>query len=250
MAPVVNRLDGSASLGVRRILIVDDDDDFRGLMRQQLKEAGYVVFDARDAESALHIARTARPDVITVDLLMPGIDGWGFIEKLRTEQSLAAIPIIVVSGAADAKKSDNLPLDVSVIAKGEGSDRLLREVGLALAGRRGATILVAEDDADLRGVLTASLTKSGHRVVAVRDGAEALAAVERDHIDVLVLDLVMPNIDGLRCWRASRNCEKANRYRWSSSPVPIARLRNRRPSTLERTCSCLSLSTPPRSPRK
>ena len=196
VAPVVANKDGSASLSVRRILIVDDDDDFRGLMRQQLKAAGYVVFDARDAESAFQIARTARPDVITVDLLMPGIDGWGFIEKLRQEESLAAIPIVVVSGATDAKTSGKRPLDVSVITKGEGSDRLLREIGLALAGRRGATILVAEDDDDLRGVLTASLTKSGHRVVAARDGAEALAAVERDRIDVVVLDLVMPNIDG------------------------------------------------------
>ncbi len=196
VAPVATKRDGSASLSVRRILIVDDDDDFRALMRKQLKDAGYVVFDARDAESAFQIARTARPDVITVDLLMPGIDGWGFIEKLREEESLAAIPIVVVSGAIEAKTSGKLPLDVSVIGKGEGSDRLLREIGRALAGRRGATILVAEDDADLRGVLTTSLTKSGHRVVAVRDGAEALAAVERDHIDVLVLDLVMPNIDG------------------------------------------------------
>jgi CheY-like chemotaxis protein len=127
---------------------------------------------------------------------MPGIDGWGLIERLREEESLAAIPIVVVSGASGAKTSRKLPLDVSVIAKGEGTDRLLREIGLALAGRRGATILVAEDDADLRGVLTASLTRSGHRVVAARDGAEALAAIERDHIDVLVLDLVMPNIDG------------------------------------------------------
>ena len=196
VAPVVANRDGSASFSVRRILIVDDDDDFRGLMRQQLKEAGYVVFDARDAESAFQIARTTRPDVITVDLLMPGIDGWGFIEKLRQEESLATIPIVVVSGATDAKTSGHLPLDVSVITKGEGHDRLLREIGLALAGRRGATVLVAEDDADLRGVLTASLTKSGHRVVAARDGAEALAAVEREHIDVLVLDLMMPNIDG------------------------------------------------------
>ncbi len=196
VAPVVTNRDGSASLRVRRILIVDDDDDFRGVMRTHLKQAGYVVFDARDAESAFQIARTARPDVITVDLLMPGIDGWGFIEKLREEESLAAIPIVVVSGASDAKTSRTLPLDVSVIAKGEGTDRLLREIGLALAGRRGATILVAEDDADLRGVLTASLTRSGHRVVAARDGAEALAAVERDRIDLLVLDLVMPNIDG------------------------------------------------------
>ncbi len=105
MAPVVTKRDGSASLSVRRILIVDDDDDFRALMRKQLKDAGYVVFDARDAESAFQIARTARPDVITVDLLMPGIDGWGFIEKLRKEESLAAIPIVVVSGAIDAKNA-------------------------------------------------------------------------------------------------------------------------------------------------
>ena len=155
-----------------------------------------MVLDARDAESAFQIARTARPDVITVDLLMPGIDGWGFIERLRQEEGLANIPIVVVSGAADAKTASGLPVDVSVIAKGEGHDRLLREIGLALAGRRGATILVAEDDADLRGVLTASLTRNGHRVMPARDGAEALAAIEREHVDLLVLDLVMPNIDG------------------------------------------------------
>src|SRR5688500_10897590 len=180
VAPVVANLDGSASLQARRVLVVDDDDDFRELMRQQLKHAGYVVLDARDAASALQIARSARPDVITVDSLMPGIDGWNFIEKLRAEDGLAAIPIVVVSGAADAKTSGMRPLDVSVIAKGEGTDRLLREIGLALAGRRGATILVAEDDADLRGVLTTSLIRSGHRVVQARDGAEALAAIERE----------------------------------------------------------------------
>ncbi len=196
VAPVVANLDGSASFHVRRVLVVDDDDDYRELMRQQLKHAGYVVLDARDAASALQIARSARPDVITVDLLMPGIDGWNFIEKLRAEDSLAAIPIIVVSGAADAKTSGKRPLDVSVVTKGEGTDRLMREISLALAGRRGATILVAEDDADLREVLTTSLTRNGHHVLQARDGAEALAAIERDHIDLLVLDLVMPNIDG------------------------------------------------------
>jgi signal transduction histidine kinase/DNA-binding response OmpR family regulator/HAMP domain-containing protein len=196
VAPVMATRDGSASLHKRRVLVVDDDDDFRGLMRIQLQNAGYVVFDARDAASAMHIARTANPDVITVDLVMPGLDGWTFIETLRREEALAAIPIVVVSGAADAKTSGQRPIDVSVVAKGEGTDRLLREISLALAGRRGATVLVAEDDADLRGVLTASLTKNGHRVVQARDGAEALAAIERDHVDVLVLDLVMPNIDG------------------------------------------------------
>jgi DNA-binding response OmpR family regulator len=55
---------------------------------------------------------------------------------------------------------------------------------------------VAEDDADLRGVLTASLTRGGHHVIPARDGAEALAAIDREKVDLLVLDLVMPNIDG------------------------------------------------------
>ena len=196
VAPVVVNDDGSARLAVRRVLIVDDDDDVRNLMRAQLHHAGYVVLDARDAASALHIARTAKPDVITVDLMMPDIDGWAFIERLRREESLANIPIVVVTGAADAKSNPRLPVDVSVVAKGEGSDRLLREISLALAGRRGATVLVAEDDADLRGVLTTSLTRNGHRVLQARDGAEALAVIERDHVDLLVLDLVMPNIDG------------------------------------------------------
>jgi PAS domain S-box-containing protein len=196
IAPVVANVDGSARLVARRVLIVDDDDDFRTLMKSQLSHAGYVVLDARDAESAFQIARSARPDVITLDLLMPGIDGWGFIDRLRHEKHLADIPIVVVSGAADAKSDARLPIDVSVIAKGEGHDRLLREIGLALAGRRGARILVAEDDADLRGVLTASLTRNGHQVIPARDGAEALAAIEREQVDLLVLDLVMPNIDG------------------------------------------------------
>jgi PAS domain S-box-containing protein len=196
VAPVVANKDGSARLIARRVLVVDDDDDFRALMRAQLNKAGYQVLDARDAASALQIARTARPDVITVDLLMPDINGWAFIDKLRAEDGLATIPIVVVSGADGAKQDGRLPLDVSVVAKGEGSDRLLREISLALAGRRGATILVAEDDADLRGVLATALTRNGHRVIPARDGAEALAAIERERVDLLVLDLVMPNIDG------------------------------------------------------
>ncbi len=196
LAPVSANTDGSARLVARRVLIVDDDDDFRALIKAQLSHAGYTVLDARDAAAALHIARTSLPDVITVDLLMPGIDGWSFIDRLRQEEGLAQIPIVVVSGAVDAKKDTRLPGDVSVIAKGEGHARLMREISLALAGRRGARILVAEDDADLRGVLTASLTRNGHQVIQARDGAEALAAIERDRIDLLVLDLVMPNIDG------------------------------------------------------
>jgi len=208
LAPVAANQDGSARLAVRRVLVVDDDDDFRVLVRAQLSNAGYEVLDARDAASAMHIARTMRPDVITVDLLMPGLDGWDFIERLRGEEALARIPVIVVSGMPEATDSHRRPEGVAVVAKGEGLDRLLREIGAALGSRRGATVLVAEDDADLRGVLAASLTRNGHRVVQARDGAEALAAIEREHIDLLVLDLVMPNIDGYEVLARLKSNEK------------------------------------------
>jgi PAS domain S-box-containing protein len=196
VAPVLANKDGTARMGVRRVLIVDDDDDFREVLRKQLVHAGYVVLDARDGASALHVARTSKPDVITVDLAMPGLDGWAFIDRLRQEDALAGIPVIVVTGVADPKDAGHLPADISVVTKGEGPERLLREVSQSLAGHRGATVLVAEDDADLRGVLTASLTRNGHRVLQARDGAEALATIEREHVDLLVLDLWMPNVDG------------------------------------------------------
>jgi len=196
LAPVVANTDGSARLAVRRVLVVDDDDDFRVLIRAQLTNAGYEVLDARDAASAMHIARTMRPDIITVDLLMPGLDGWDFIDRLRGEEGLARIPVVVVSGLPEATESDRRPEGVAVVTKGEGLDRLLKEISHSLGNRRGATVLVAEDDTDLRGVLAAALTRNGHRVLQARDGAEALAAIEREHVDLLVLDLVMPNIDG------------------------------------------------------
>jgi len=208
LAPVAANQDGSARLTARRVLVVDDDDDFRVLIRSQLSNAGYEVLDARDSASAMHIARTMRPDVITVDLLMPGLDGWDFIERLRSEDALARIPVVVVSGVPEANASARRPEGVAVVTKGEGLDRLLREISQALGNRRGVTVLVAEDDADLRGVLTASLTRNGHRVLQARDGAEALAAIDREHVDLLVLDLLMPNIDGFEVLARLRSNEQ------------------------------------------
>ncbi|MEO8681850.1 MAG: response regulator, partial [Vicinamibacterales bacterium] len=196
LAPVAANKDGSASLRRRRVLIVDDDDDFRAVLRRQLANAGYYVLDARDGASALHVARTGHPDVITLDLVMPGLDGWSFIEQLRREPELATIPVVVVSGAPDASGSGRLPAGITVVTKGEGQESLLQEVGLALGGRGGATILVAEDDDDLRGILATSLSRHGHRVLPVRDGGEALAAIDRGEVDLIVLDLWMPNVDG------------------------------------------------------
>ena len=131
-APVAIKADGSAPINARRILIVDDDDDFRKVLRAQLSKAGYVVFDARDGASAMHVARSTKPHIITVDLKMPGLDGWEFIDKLRMEESLARIPIVVITGMSDARSHAPLPRDVVVVSKGESQDQLLQQVANAL----------------------------------------------------------------------------------------------------------------------
>ncbi len=195
LAPVAANKDGSARLVMRRVLIVDDDDQFRELLRRQLARAGYVVFDARDGASALHVARTAKPDVITVDLSMPGLDGRDLIARLRAEEGLANIPIVVVSGADDLSEAQ-VPSGIPVVAKGERTDKVLQEVARSLRGHKGAAVLVVEDDDDLRGVLATALSRTGHTVLQARDGAEALAAIEGDHVDLVVLDLGMPNVNG------------------------------------------------------
>ena len=87
-------------------------------------------------------------------------------------------------------------------------------MGQALGGRGGATILVAEDDDDLRGVLATALARRGHSVVQVRDGGEALAAIDQHKVDLIVLDLWMPNVDGFAVLERLRK-------RDDGAPIPV-----------------------------
>lgn len=176
------------------ILIIDDDDEFRMVVRRQLEKSGYRVVEARDGAAGLHVARETRPDAITLDLMMPGMNGWEVLAKLTADPDLNTIPVIVISATAD--QPGPLAREVAVLAKPVGQDQLLHEIAQVLT-TPGATVLVAEDDEDLRRVLSEALQRRGYRVVHARDGAEALAIFESTQIDLLVLDLKMPNVDGL-----------------------------------------------------
>ena len=89
-----------------------------------------------------------------------------------------------------------MPGCVPGVARGRRTDRVLHEVARSLGGRKGAAVLGVEDDDDLRGVLSTAIARAGHSVLQARDGAEALTAIERDRVDLVVLDLGMPNVNG------------------------------------------------------
>ena len=181
------------------MLVVDDDDDFRLVVRKQLERAGYRVVEARDGAAGLHVAREALPDVITIDLMMPGMNGWELLQQLTADPQLNEIPVIVVSAVAD--RAGTLARDVAVLAKPVGTEDLLREIASLVPRSKGGLVLIAEDDDDLRWVLTQALEGRGYQVVQARDGAEALALVEREPVNLILLDLKMPNVDGFAVMR-------------------------------------------------
>jgi CheY-like chemotaxis protein len=79
------------------ILVVDDDDDFREALCEVLSEAGYPVMQAGDGAAALTRVAEEVPGIILLDLKMPGIDGWGVMERLRADPRAAAVPILILS---------------------------------------------------------------------------------------------------------------------------------------------------------
>lgn len=111
-----------------KVLVIDDDDDFRLVIRRHLEKAGYRVVEAREGSEGLRIAREARPDAITLDLMMPGMSGWELLVRLSEDPQLRAIPVMIISAVADHASGFRVshlvanaylakPIDASELAK-------------------------------------------------------------------------------------------------------------------------------------
>jgi PAS domain S-box-containing protein len=175
------------------ILAIDDDPDVIYLLRENLTEAGYRVVGATSAEEGLRQARALRPLAITLDILMPHKDGWQLLHELKTDPTTRDIPIIVLSIV------DNKALGYQLGA----FDYLLkpfdREAILAtltrLPPQRGR-LLVVDDDAQIVDLVRQFLAGEPYEVAAAADGQEALEAISQQRPDILLLDLLMPRLDG------------------------------------------------------
>ena len=176
------------------ILIVDDEHDARTLMRAYLEEDGYRTAEATTGSAALEAARQLRPKLITLDLRMPGMTGVEFLRQLRADPGISDIPVLVVSIEA-AEQRGALIGAVDVLAKPVERDELLRVVQRVLPNGR-KRVLVVDDDVHTRQLFSAVLGAEGYQVRTARDGLEAFAAIEAELPDLLVLDLMMPVMDG------------------------------------------------------
>lgn len=186
---------GSSDANAATVLVIDDEPSARDMITRMLVKDGYRVVTAANGAEGLRIAAEVAPDVITLDIMMPGMDGWAVLSKLKADPVLAAIPVVV------ATIIDDRNLSVSLGAAGYITKPIDREHLSEVVRRVRSTpglknVLIVEDDADARKLMRRLFEKEGWSVAEAENGSVALAAIESSPPSLVLLDLMMPVMDG------------------------------------------------------
>ncbi|MDH3495371.1 MAG: GAF domain-containing protein [Gemmatimonadota bacterium] len=187
------------------VLVIDDDPVARNLVRRNLAKAGYRVEEAGDGPTGLARARALRPDVITLDVMMPGMDGWAVLTALKGDADVADIPVVMLSILDE--KTMGFTLGASdYLTKPIDRPRLL--AALERCAARGTAdaegVLLVEDDADTRAMLRRMLERAGWSVAEAANGRIALEQLATHTPQIVLLDLMMPEVDGFEFLEAVR----------------------------------------------
>ena len=196
------------------VLVIEDEAATREVLMQDLSRRGYRVLAAAGGGDGLRLAREVRPDAITLDIIMPDLDGWAVLRALKDDPELRDIPVILLTilhdqdlgyalGAADFLTK---PIDTEALV------RLLRRY--CRADR--AQVLVVDDDAGTRDLLRRTLAKAGWSIGEAANGAECLDALQRLCPSVVLLDLMMPGMDGFEVLERMRRHDA-----WGDIPVIV-----------------------------
>ena len=199
-----------------RVLVVDDDAETRQSIAQLLSDAGYACDTAATGEDALRRARAHAPDLMTLDVLMPDMDGWTVLKALKADPSLAEVPVVLVSVARGADLAYTLGA-AEFLTKPLEDGELENVVSRILSDPQRAQVLVVEDDEVTRNLWVRALRKSGCSVEEAANGELALQALERSRPDCVLLDLMMPEMDGFEVVEAMRGREE-----WATIPIVVA----------------------------
>jgi adenylate cyclase len=195
-AALESSVPAAAADGRTTVLVVDDDPSVRGLLAKTLEKDGYRVVSARNGVEALALARQHRPQAITLDVLMPQMDGWAALKEFKADAELRDIPVIMVSVLNERGMA--IPLGAAdFMTKPVDRQRLTAILRDHCADPSSASILVVEDDLPTREALCRSLTSMGyvaHAAVNGRSGLDWLASHPAPSL--ILLDLLMPEMDG------------------------------------------------------
>ena len=203
--------------GVGTVLVIDDEAAVRDLMQRFLAKEGFRVVTAAGGEEGLRRARELRPDAITLDVMMPGMDGWAVLSALKADPDVADVPVIMLTIVDDRNLGYALGAS-DYLTKPIDRDRL---VTVLKQHRRDRPVLVVDDDAGLRQLLRRMLEPEGYAVVEAENGRVALERLRDVSPSVVLLDLMMPEMDGFEFVAELRRHEA-----WRAIPVVVITARD------------------------
>jgi PAS domain S-box-containing protein len=187
------------SVGKRTALVVESDVKSAQLIRVQLEAEGFRVLQAETGEQGLKLAEEQPLSLITLDILLPNMDGWEFLSRIKRRAPLKRIPVVIISILAD--RNQGFALGASAIMQKPISRQELAEtlVDLGLSpplNSKPLRVLVVDDDPKAIELIAIHLTSMGNTVLSAQGGLEAIDTARRELPDLIVLDLMMPDASG------------------------------------------------------
>jgi adenylate cyclase len=179
------------------VLVIDDDATARELLTDHLKAEGFSVATASGGLEGLKLAKELRPSVITLDVMMPDLDGWSVLAALRQDRELAEIPVIMVTILDEHRRGVALGA-AGYLTKPIDREQLHRLVERFRAPAQPTRVLLVEDDSFQRERMRAWLESQQWIVQEAANGKEALDRLQRGKPDLILLDLMMPEMDGFQ----------------------------------------------------
>jgi CheY-like chemotaxis protein len=197
------------------VLVIDDERATHELLERELGARGYRVVHAPGGIEGLRLACEIRPDAITLDVIMPEMDGWAVLRALKADPGLRDIPVILVTILGDREMGYALGA-ADFLTKPVDAEALARALSRYAEGCDRPEVLMVDDDPTARDVLRRLLAKAGWQATEAADGRECLAVLERLRPAVVLLDLMMPGMDGFEVLEAMRREEA-----WRDIPVVV-----------------------------
>ena len=196
------------------ILVVDDDATVRELVVRHLERAGFAAVAARGGQEGLRLVRELRPAAVTLDIMMPDLDGWTVLAAIKGDPALASIPVVLMS-IVDQKNRGYALGAADYLVKPVDRAKLVETLTSICGPRAGRALLVDDDDMVRRSVRQA-LEPIGWKVTEAENGQVAVDSLTSAQPDVIILDLMMPKMDGFEFMDELRG-----RPDWQEIPVVV-----------------------------
>ncbi|HXV99341.1 MAG TPA: response regulator, partial [Anaerolineae bacterium] len=206
---------GPKPVDATTILVIDDDSTVHDLMRRFLSKEGFWVETAASGESGLILAKQLRPAAITLDVMMPGMDGWAVLTALKADPDLADIPVIMLTMVDDKNLGYTLGAS-DYLTKPINRDRLAAVLSKYHCEQLRCSVLLVEDDLVTREMMRRMLEREGWLVAEAENGRVALDHVVKSQPELILLDLMMPEMDGFEFITELRKTPE-----WRSIPVVV-----------------------------